>query len=220
MMPLNSIGDLWLEVTRRCNMSCTHCCRGEAQDIDMDCNSLMWLLEQTGSVGMLGFTGGEPTIAPEKMLEILQTFKTTNTPVNILEMVTNGKDISDHFIYAWAAWLDYCSNPGAAQVYVSTDEFHERVDVSRLSDTLNCSVRLRGLEQVLAEGRMSNDSSLSRVDNLMVTLVDNNITSPVYLSCEGNLLSGVDWSYQSQEQVRICNVVDTDVLDGLKEWGK
>ena len=31
-----SIDSLVLEITRRCNMSCEHCMRGEAQNIDMD----------------------------------------------------------------------------------------------------------------------------------------------------------------------------------------
>ena len=219
-MSINRIGDLWLEVTRRCNMSCSHCCRGEAQNVDMDCAFLNKLLKQIGSVGMLGFTGGEPTLVPDKLLEIFQTFKNTSTTVNIIQLITNGKELTDEFIYAWSAWLDYCDFPDNAQVFISGDEFHEKVDITYYEDILNCKVTLRGLDQVFAEGRKANDNSLPRIEVQQIRVEDDCIVDPIYLNYNGDLLPGVDWSYVSQEHRKICNVSDGGILTAIKGWNK
>ncbi len=218
-MSIKCIGNLWLEVTRRCNMSCPHCCRGEAQDINMDCMALLGLLEQVSSVGMLGFTGGEPTLVPDKMLEILRMFKNLNTPVSTLEMVTNGKELTAHFIYAWAAWLDYCNYPDNAQVYISIDQFHEEIDVRHYEDMLNCEVTLRGLDQVFAEGRKQFDTTLPKIEIQQIKIENNSIIDPIYLNCIGDLLPGVDWSYNSQIYKKICSIDSVDVMKEINSWG-
>ena len=54
-----NIYNLVLEVTRRCNMCCAHCLRGEAQNMDMQKETIDKLLDQTDSISMVTFSGGE-----------------------------------------------------------------------------------------------------------------------------------------------------------------
>lgn len=56
-----NIYNLVLEVTRRCNMCCAHCLRGEAQNMDMQKETIDKLLDQTDSISMVTFSGGEPS---------------------------------------------------------------------------------------------------------------------------------------------------------------
>ena len=56
------VRSLILEVTRRCNMCCDHCLRGDAQDLDMQKETVDALLEQVGSIGGVTFSGGEPLL--------------------------------------------------------------------------------------------------------------------------------------------------------------
>lgn len=54
--------DLTIELTRRCNMCCSHCLRGDAQDKSMHIAHIDALLDQTQVIGHLHFAGGEPTL--------------------------------------------------------------------------------------------------------------------------------------------------------------
>ena len=66
--------NLMLEVTRKCNLRCEHCMRGEPQNIDMPDEILEKVFEQTEQVYHLSLTGGEPFLAPqviEKMVDII-----------------------------------------------------------------------------------------------------------------------------------------------------
>jgi MoaA/NifB/PqqE/SkfB family radical SAM enzyme len=57
------ISQLIVEVTRRCNMMCDHCLRGDEQSIDMSDDVIKAVLSGVSSIGSLVFTGGEPTLA-------------------------------------------------------------------------------------------------------------------------------------------------------------
>ena len=59
-----SIDNLIIEITRRCNMACAHCLRGDAQNIDIDPSYMLKLLRDNNIdyISMVTFTGGEPTL--------------------------------------------------------------------------------------------------------------------------------------------------------------
>lgn len=57
---------LAIEVTRRCNMECAHCLRGDAQAVDMTqeiVDRFVDGLEEGMSIGDVTLTGGEPSLA-------------------------------------------------------------------------------------------------------------------------------------------------------------
>ena len=56
------VGNLCLEVTRRCNMGCAHCLRGNAENLDMSRETIDQVLEQVDMIGQVTFTGGEPSL--------------------------------------------------------------------------------------------------------------------------------------------------------------
>ena len=52
-----------IETTRRCNMACPHCIRGDAQNMDIDLYILDTFLSnfKDGYIREILFTGGEPS---------------------------------------------------------------------------------------------------------------------------------------------------------------
>lgn len=56
------VENLCLEVTRRCNMGCAHCLRGNAEDLDMSHETIEQVLGQVDVIGQVTFTGGEPSL--------------------------------------------------------------------------------------------------------------------------------------------------------------
>lgn len=66
--------NLMLEVTRKCNLRCEHCMRGEPQNMDMSDEILGKVFGQTKQIFHLSLTGGEPFLAPhviEKMVDVI-----------------------------------------------------------------------------------------------------------------------------------------------------
>lgn len=60
--------DVVIEITRKCNMVCGHCFRGDAQPVDIDLEHLDAFLDQCEVIGRLLLTGGEPSMC----LNVLQ----------------------------------------------------------------------------------------------------------------------------------------------------
>ena len=69
---MRQISNLILEVTRKCNIKCMHCLRGDAQRVTMSVPVLHGVLQHLESICTLTITGGEPSLAPEVLEEFLQ----------------------------------------------------------------------------------------------------------------------------------------------------
>ena len=89
MMGKITLDALAIELTRRCNMACGHCLRGDAQSIDLDRRHIDALLDQTQMVGKLVLTGGEPTLAAETIEYVAEGMIDRQIPLLGLEMNIN-----------------------------------------------------------------------------------------------------------------------------------
>lgn len=87
-----------IELTRDCNMACRHCFRGEAENMVIDNKYIDCLFGQTDMIGGLFFTGGEPTLAVDKMEYILEKLHQYAIPLFQFEFVTNGFIYSEKLI--------------------------------------------------------------------------------------------------------------------------
>lgn len=128
----NSVG---IEITRKCNIQCEHCLRGEAQNIDLSHGAIDNFLENTESIGHITFLGGEPSLNTEGMYYLLTQLSKREIPLCQMAVITNGVNQSAEFvrvIKAYYKFISYCQsyiNPGMPasefiQVEVSTDKFH------------------------------------------------------------------------------------------------
>ena len=85
-----------LEITRRCQLKCAHCLRGDAQNLDMSEEIIDAFLEQTAGIERLFFTGGEPTLAVDKMRYVLDQMIDRNIPLYAMEYFTNGVEFPEN----------------------------------------------------------------------------------------------------------------------------
>ena len=51
-----AVDQLCVEVTRRCNMSCMHCMRGQAQNVDMDFETFKKMMDVTESINTVNYS--------------------------------------------------------------------------------------------------------------------------------------------------------------------
>lgn len=134
-----AFGELIIEVTRRCNLKCKHCLKGEAQNLDMGYEEIDALLDQTLAIENLFFTGGEPFLALEKMEYFLDAIKQRNIILLYVSIVTNGTHMNsevvrilnkyDEYIRDWHKRINEIESIEDDDKYihitVSMDKYHE-----------------------------------------------------------------------------------------------
>lgn len=148
-----SFNEIELEITRRCQLKCAHCMRGDAQDIDMSYEIIDRLLEQVKSIDSLVFTGGEPTLNLDGMKYFLDKLIENNIHLGRMSYITNGvlmtQDIID-VIRGYYDWIEHSDNHSKVYISigVSDDRYHVGVDVQKAIQYY--SDNLASLEHIFA----------------------------------------------------------------------
>ena len=99
--------ELIIEITRRCNMHCAHCLRGDAEDQDITFDVIDNALKHFDQINTITFTGGEPSLNIPAIKYALTSCKRRNIPVNSFFIATNGLENVDELIKICDKWYDY-----------------------------------------------------------------------------------------------------------------
>lgn len=139
-------GTLEIELTRRCNLKCAHCARGDAQNIDIGYNVLDNLFDRTRTIQNLSFIGGEPFLVFDKMKYALNRIMNDKIKVFDTSIVTNGMFIDNntvecfkhYFLYIKSQYKDIFNREfpdeyirATIRIEISADKYH-KTDVDEL----------------------------------------------------------------------------------------
>ena len=113
---------LTVELTRKCNMKCPHCMRGDAQEKTMSTDTIDRLIEDVDKVAFLSVTGGEPLLEMDRLLYLIQSIS-NKWDIVALDIVTNGSILDERII---GAFETFCSVDPKRNVLfsISKDEYH------------------------------------------------------------------------------------------------
>lgn len=221
-----NISNLIIEATRRCNMQCEHCLRGDLQNIDMDKDHMRNLLSQVKNIDSVTFSGGEPSLNPKAILDFIELAKYYNVWVSSFYIATNGKRISEEFIIACLKLFSFCEEKETCCVDVSCDDFHKQEHYFIMEESLLSGLSFVGVrtgdyygKNWLAEGRFEEvGGRINVVESLEIDedygcICEGNL----YLNCFGEIILGCDWSFKNQSKHKICNVSD-DIWEACLEY--
>lgn len=226
-----TIDKLMIEVTRKCNLKCEHCLRGEAQNISMCKEYLESFLSNVRRIRSLGFTGGEPTL-PEG-IKVINDFAdiVSKNKIEIYDfwVITNGKEWRQEINKAFNRMYDLVD--GKCLVEFSRDQFHYNAKSGRdifswnieQNKTIVDGIKSRKFDivqrvdylepkQILSSGRARQNGigSYRWKPGYMRFLEKNNTIwgDTVYVNCKGNVIWGCDHDYLSQDRPKniICSV--------------
>lgn len=233
------INDLIIEVTRRCNMQCPHCLRGDAENIDMDIKYVDILFSKIDRVSSLTFTGGEPSLVPHIINQILDLAEKHNVYIDRFYLVTNGKKISMEFIQVllrmYEMVIDNSGDEDYLLVNYSNDCYHndgEEKDIKLLKALrfveprqLEDNEEYECIDQGNAFWNIADRRPLDNENFYLEDEEEKRIDGNVYLNCNGHIIAGCDWSYDNQDDIdnesgcRICLVEDFS-FEQVKEYNK
>lgn len=228
-----TVDNLVLEVTRRCNMNCAHCMRGEAQNKDITREIIDRALSDIDSIGTLTFTGGEPTLNIDAIQYTLDVCKAKNIDVFGFYIVTNGKIVPDEFLVTCLRWHAYtikCSgDENYSGVALSQDNFHDAIPDENilLLQTLACfrpedkhtdftkyGVNPIGRAKHLTNMPVNKYKHQTLVDNFVQSHDNGNImTETMTVTVNGEILSDCDYDYNDIEQITVGSVFDPNWLE-------
>lgn len=120
------INKLCIEVTRKCNMKCLHCMRGEPQKIEVSLNIIDELFNNNNftikEIKELVITGGEPTLNVKALLKIIREIIENKIIIKSFNMVINGSNYSKKIIDS----LNLLHNYGVSIINLicSLDQYH------------------------------------------------------------------------------------------------
>lgn len=231
-----------IEATRRCNMKCAHCLRGEPQNKSMPREHLLNFLRQISYISDVTFTGGEPTLPSglKVINEFIRICIHLDIEINSFYIVTNAKkwrpEIGDTLAKLW----EFCSGNDASAIDISRDQYHDPIELKRQafrSKLKNYLWQFHGLEipihqrashllfkHIRTEGRGIELGAYRKNDNPEILIDDEDedlfrvVEGTLYLNCDGNIINGCDWSYKSQNNPShiICRA-DEDLEEAIKK---
>jgi hypothetical protein len=201
-----SLPKISIEVTRKCNLKCIHCCRGDAENLNIAYKHIDSLLLQVFSISHLTFTGGEPSLNVPAIQYFADECKRLDIGLGFVAIITNGITIKQDFI---DVCMDLHRMARKVSVCVSNDKYHSQqrmYDDSLLKSLPFFNVRCKLWEpEVMAEGRgaklkeASYNAKTARFDpwNHKIHLT---------LKAHGKIINGIDWSYDNQRYHKLCKV--------------
>ena len=219
-----NLDNVVIEITRRCNMQCAHCLRGEPEckSISDKVLNQFFFNIRGSSIGILTITGGEPSIAPSRIQSIVHHSLLYRVDIGSFYMVTNAKRITRQFLDAVQRLYDICDDKGSCGLNYSNDKFHEKGAVWGDLDKLEmyCGEYFVGgkdhkdypldYNRLLTEGRSESmgcrDLTMSRYE-----IEEGDVREGLfYLNALGKILPSCDMSYNTQREE--CMILG-DVFD-------
>ena len=218
--------NLVIEVTRKCNMGCAHCLRGNAQNMDIDLSYIDKILEDVYSIGSITFSGGEPSLNLGAIEYTLELCKKKGIEVGSFYIVTNGKDNILPLSISALKWYAYCWEKELCGLALSKDMFHDEIEPEneRLLHGLSFFVddKFTDFEtgRLINSGRAEELSGFSKVDvdshNEKIDVDDWNdertVNSIIYLAANGDIRTNCDTAYDDYEYV-IGSLQDSTLAD-------
>ena len=128
------------EITRKCNMTCRHCMRGEAQDRTIFPEVIDKFLDNVAAAGSVILTGGEPFLEPQVISYLFDEIIRREIPVMNFSCVTNGSIRDKSIADAWNRLANYIADRhkptgdqeedrkylrAIGQITVSNDPYHQ-----------------------------------------------------------------------------------------------
>lgn len=225
------INELVIEVTRRCNLKCRHCMRGDPQNVNISKETITKALEGVTEIGSITFTGGEPSLAVTQINAIIKELKRRRITVYSFYVVTNGKVASKKLMQALIDMYAYCEDNEASALVISKDQYHhELLGEPKKADQLYRALtfyrpddRKHDIKSVLYEGRAIEEgvgTDNVRLDSFVVEVDDDNnpsrVESTVYINALGDVVPSCDMSFESQEQSKIGNVHKDPLIEIIR----
>lgn len=213
---------LIIEVTRKCNLNCDHCLRGCSQNMDMKKEYIDELFKQLSKAGIdcldLTLTGGEPSLNIPMINYTIEKLENSNITLSMFYIATNGINNNNiDFIIPCIKLYNLASEKDLCSVQTSSDIQHTYYMDDTFTDSLMNALKFASKRDedrnymdggAIDQGNASFNCPNAR-EEIVYDWIENIEDTIFYLNCNGMIINGCDWSYDTQDDnpdVQICRV--------------
>lgn len=232
MKTMTAVYDLVLEVTRRCNMCCEHCLRGDAQDLDMSRETIDAVLDTIDIIHCVTFSGGEPSLN----LPIIEYFFERAEALGKLPysffIATNGMENQLDLATLLLRWYPKMEDKEFCAIAQSIDQFHDKVPPSPIHGLAFYSdskthydnstkwvidtgrAAENGIGESLSCGTWNTpDAFFEQLEvNESDSFIELYLDDTLYVSADGKVTLDCDMSYKDIEEDSLCHIRDLSQL--------
>ena len=170
-----------VEVTRRCNIACGHCLRGDAENVDLTGMDIDSILDQTEAIGRLILTGGEPTLNMGAIQHIANGIAQRGIPLMRMQIIINALTYEERFValvkrFSEIIWLTQVHGygnterePWRVSIGVSLDYYHEAPETCK-KNYLRYKSAMKGFAEVLQVRHGNAPRNVGRATSLPSTI--------------------------------------------------
>lgn len=204
---------LGIENTRRCNINCLHCGRGEPQNIDMDEKIINKTFQEVSGIYIrtMRITGGEPFLNPAGIEYIVDSMIKHNVKVHNIEIFTNGSIQNEKIAMALKRLCAYLN-----EIKVETQKYQDecfkgytfRLNENNAiqeikSGNVYCCVSQQYHLDCHSESTVSYYQKKVGMNNFFITSQNPAVFETAWKNLEGNLLK----NYQMFPKEELQNVL-------------
>lgn len=231
---------LQIELTRRCNQECAHCCRGNSQDVDLTKKTIDNFFEKNeiAHIGTLQFSGGEPTLNGKMLDYFVDKIIENNIEVDRFIFGINGLSYSEELIQGLNKLSDHIISKSSRKkkcpgwLIVSQDQFHKEANpevvekLSKLPYLSPIEKTITKERNILPYGRAyQNNLSIQEptIDNLINYQKNYRINeylgeeylviSYQYIAANGNVINSGLESYELMDEYALGNINEVKIED-------
>lgn len=201
---------LILEITRKCNLKCKHCFRGNSEKVYMDLDLIDIIFNEVCRINEFLLTGGEPFLAKKQLERITNNIMKDRTNIGKMIIVTNGTVMS----YDILGMLHEINKRTNLEIRLSNDVFHiDEIEKKKLVEIRNDNIqRLKEYFNVyIPEDKVFVIDKIGRASNLNeddLNKINNRNISTKYVF-------GTDKSLDSfRNNYLLPSIIDNNVVDG------
>ena len=229
---------LQFELTRRCNQECAHCCRGDAQNLDLTEDIVDAFFENNDIqyIDTFMVSGGEPMLNGKILEYIVDKIIEKNIGVGMFMLGINGLAYSEEFIKGLNKLREYIIAKSGGKIkhagllMVSQDQYHKEADpivVERLKELpyLSPIVKTESKrEDLLPYGRAyKNGLSIKTPDLESINKKKYKVKEREgenylvidyqYIASNGNVVNDGGLSYDLMDEYALGNVKEQKIVD-------
>ena len=195
---------LAIELTRRCNMNCPHCAKGEPQNVDISKEIIDKTFEEISNmyVRAIRITGGEPFLNPDGLEYLVDSMIKHKIKVNHIEVFTNGSIQDENIAKSLQRLCAYLNTIKSDMLKYENYFFRSGYDIffnpnnikqKTKAGEVYCVVSQQYHQNVFQENTVSYYKSKVNIDNFFINLQNPTMFENIWKNLEGNLLK----NYQS-----------------------
>lgn len=122
----------WLsvEITRKCNYKCVHCCKGEPQNVTITPEIIDTMFSQLNRLDHIAIIGGETLLELDMLQYLLESVDKYDLQTKELGIVTNGSILDSRLINILSEFTKK-DNTRTASIIISNDQYHNESQSDR-----------------------------------------------------------------------------------------